>query len=59
MRRPPRLVSGRQIASILMLVVFMVAVIVLKVRCGRAVGELFRAIEPRAGGASDGDAARP
>jgi hypothetical protein len=46
MPKPPRLVSGRQIVSIVLLLVCMVLVIVLKSRCGQAVGELFRAVEP-------------
>lgn len=47
-RRPPRTVEPRQIVTILMLVVCLIAVLVLKSRCGPAVGELFRAVGPTA-----------
>lgn len=61
--REPRYVEPRQIITIVLLTICLVAVLVLKSRCGGAIGNLFQAVDqtgaPPArldGGAPDGRA---
>ncbi|HEY7956255.1 MAG TPA: hypothetical protein VII38_13225 [Polyangia bacterium] len=55
-RRPPSYIEPRQILTIVLLLVCLVAVLVLKSRCGAAAGNLFRAVDSP--GAADGGAPR-
>jgi len=47
-RRPPGTINARQIVTIVMLLGALVAVIVMKSRCGAAVESMFKAIDPPA-----------